>query len=358
MTAASGSNSGFDSARPTINVDGQDYPALASGLLALTIEENVSGLYRCEAQFGNWGTIRNTVDFLYFDRKTIDFGKRLKITIGSSVLFDGRISGLEANFPDGGAPQLNVLAEDRLQDLRMTRRTRTFADMSDSDVLNRIASDHGLSAQINVNGPSYKVLAQANQSDLAFLRERARSIDAELWVGDSKLIAESRSSRNSGTLQMTYGNTLREFSVLADLAQQRTAMHVCGWDVAGKSALKHEATDSVISGELNGDLSGASILSSAFGERKEAIVHTVPHNSQEAQAQAEAFFGMAARRFLVGRGTAQTDGRIRVGGYVDLQGLGPLFTGKYYLAEVRHIFDGARGIRTEFTAERPGLGRV
>ena len=358
MSAATGSNTGFDSARPTISVAGKDYPALASGLLALIIEENVNGLYRCEARFGNWGTIRNTVDFLYFDRSTIDFGKQFMVKLGSTSIFDGRITGIEAIYPEGGPPQLNVLAEDRLQDLRMTRRTRTFADVSDADVLNRIAGDHGLTAQINANGPSYKVLAQINQSDLAFLRERARSIDAELWVEGTKLLAESRSNRNNGTLQMTYGNTLREFSVLADLAQQRTAMNVCGWDVAGKTTLKHETTDSVISGELNGNLSGASILSSAFGDRKEAIVHTVPLSSQEAQVQAEAFFRQTARRFIVGRGTAQTDSRLRVGNHVDLQGLGPLFSGKYYLAEVRHIFDCVRGLRSEFTAERPGLGRV
>ena len=30
--------------------------------------------------------------------------------------------------------------------------------------------------------------------------------------------------------------------------------------------------------------------------------------------------------------------------------------GKYYLAEVRHVFDG-KGLRTEFTAERAGLGK-
>lgn len=358
MPPTRGSHNGFESARPTIQIDGREYPALSSGLLALVIEENSSGLYRCEAQFGNWGTIQNRVDFLYFDRSTLDFGKRITIKKGTSSLFDGRISGLEANFPDGEPPQFTVLAEDRMQDLRMTRRTRTFPDMSDRDLINRIASDHGLTAQINVTGPTYKVLAQVNQSDLAFLRERARTIDAELWIEDTKLMAESRTSRSSGALQMTYGSTLREFSVSADLSQQRTALQVCGWDVAGKSALKYEATDSIISGELGGGVSGASVLSSAFGDRKEVVVHSVPHTSQEAQAQAEAFFKMTARRFLVGRGTAQTDSRLRVGNSVDLQGVGPLFNGNYYLAEVRHVFDGAKGIRTEFTAERSGLGRV
>jgi phage protein D len=157
---------------------------------------------------------------------------------------------------------------------------------------------------------------------------------------------------------MTYGNALREFCVLADLAQQRTSVTVSGWDVASKSEMTHEATAAILSGELNGDSSGVSILSSAFGTRKEALVHTVPLSSQEAQAAAEAFFRASARRFVVGRGVAEADSRLRVGSYVDLQGLGPLFNGKYYLSEVRHRFDGVKGMRTEFTAERPGIGQA
>ena len=347
----------FRIARPTINLDGEDNSDLAEGLLSLLIVENTNGLYRCEALVGNWGSVENTVGFLYFDRRTLDFGKEIKVKLGTDLLFHGKITGLEANFSEGGPPELNVLAEDRFQDLRMTRRTRTFEDVTDSDVINQVTTEHGLTPEANVNGPTYRVLGQVNQSDLAFLRERARSIDAELWLEGSTLYAQSRTDRSRGTVQMTHGNKLREFSVMADLAGQRTSVTVSGWDVSSKTELKHEATDSILSGELNGDMSGASILFSAYGQRKEAVVHAVPLTSQEAQCQAEALFKMSARRFVVGRGVAETDSRLRVGNSVDLQGLGPLFSGRYYLSEVRHRFDGINGLRTEFTAERPGLGR-
>jgi phage protein D len=200
------------------------------------------------------------------------------------------------------------------------------------------------------------LLAQVNQSDLAFMRERARAIDAEVWMDGSTLYAKSRANRNGGTLQITRGNQLREFKVLADLARQRTSVSVNGWDVSSKSGLQYEATESVISSELNGDSSGVSILKSALGERKEALVHTVPLNSQEAQVAAESFFKMGARKFLVGRGVAETDAKLRVGIKVDLQNLGPLFNGKYYVDRVTHIFD-VKGLRTEFCAERPGIGQ-
>jgi len=345
-------------ARPTINIAGKDDPALGLGLLSLLIVDNTSGLYRCEALFGNWGSINNGIGFLYFDRRTLEFGKTFKVKLASDTIFEGRILGLEAHFPEGRSPELNVLAEDRFQDLRMTRRTRTFTDVSDADVIRQIANEHGLSPDVDLTGPTYKVLAQVNQSDLAFLRERVRAIDAELWMDSSTLRAKLRTKRNGGTLKMSYGNELSEFSVLADLALQRTSVSANGWDVSGKAGLHFEATDSIISGELHGDTSGANILAAALGQRKESLAHTVPLTSQEAQAEAEAFFKMCARRFVTGRGIADANSQLRVGSYVDLQGLGPLFNGKYYLSEVKHLFDGICGIRTEFTAERPGLGQA
>lgn len=344
--------------RPAIVIDGQPKPELDGGLLRLEIIENTSGLYRCEAAFSNLGVKDGNSNFLYFDRRVLDFGKALQIKLNDEAMFEGKITALEACFPEGKAPEITVLAEDRFQDLRMTRRTRSFADVTDSDVLNQIAGDHGLRAEVSVSGPSYKLLAQINQSDLAFLRERARSIDAELWMDGSTLKAKPRTDRSTGATELSYGNKLREFTVIADTATQRTSVTVGGWDVSAKSELKFEATESAISGELNGDSGGASVLQSAFGERKESLVHTVPLTSRETQTEAEAYFKMSARRFVVGRGVAETTGQLRVGAYVDLKALGPLFNGKYYLAEVKHVFDLTKGMRTEFVAERPGIGKT
>jgi Bacteriophage probable baseplate hub protein len=348
---------GLKESRPTVVVDNEVNGPLGGGLLTLMIVENTNGLYRCEAKFGNWGEKNSTTDFLYFDRSVLEFGKDFEIKLGNDSIFKGKIMGLEGNFPEGQSPEISVLAEDRFQDLRMTRRTRTFSDVSDADVIKQIATDHGLTPEVDLPGPTYKVLAQVNQSDLAFIRDRARSIDAEVWMSDKTLNAKAHTGRNGDKLQMTYGNQLREFNVLADLAMQRTSVAVNGWNISNKAAMQFEATDSAISSELNGDTSGVSILQSALGQRKEALAHTIPLNDQEAQHEAEAFFRMSARRFVVGHGTAETNKSLRAGSQLDLQGLGPLFNGKYYVAEVKHIFDSTKGLRTEFRSERVGIGK-
>ncbi len=343
--------------RPSIRIDGEDAPRLTEGLLSLLIAETSDGFYRCEATFGNWGNPGGRIGFLHFDRQSLEFGKRLRIQLDNFLLFEGRISALEASFPPDRPPEITALAEDRLLDLRMTRRTRTFTDASDADVFQQIANDHGLSPDIDIPGPTHPVLAQINQSDLAFLRERARATGVELWLAENSLKAHPRPERGDSPIELAYGRQLQDFTVLADLAHQHTSLTAAGWDVAAKNALTHDAGDDALGSEISDGDSGASVLRSAFGERKGSLVHGVPLGSDEVQTLAEASFRHAARRFLTGRGIAESGNGLRVGATLDLTGLGPLFSGAYYVSEVRHRFDGRLGLRTEFRCERPWIGQ-
>jgi phage protein D len=352
------STTGLISARPTILIDGQENSSLVGGLSYLLIVEKTDGLYRCEARFGNWGAKDNSTDFLYFDRQTLDFGKGFQVKLADDTIFSGRITALEAVFPEAQAPEITVLAEDALQNLRMTRRTRSFEDVSEAEIFGKIAGEHGLTPVIDVTSPTSKSIAQVNQSDLAFLRERARAIDAEIWIKDKELNIKTRSKRSKEKISLKYGAQLREFRVIADLANQRTAVVASGWDVSGKEAIRHEAKDSIIGSELGGDTSGIGILQKAFGERREALVHGVPLSRQDAQSAAESFLKTIARQFVVGRGVAEPNAKLRVGNFVELEGIGKLFNGKYYVAEIAHIFDGVKGFRTEFRAERAGIGQI
>ncbi len=351
----------FFPSRPSLTLDGREEPNLSSGITSLLVCETTEGLYRCEMTLGNWGSTGESSDFLYFDRDLLDFGKLVSVSMGvgaaKATIFAGRIMGIEAAFPRQRPPELTLLLEDRFQDLRMTRRTRTFEDVSDDDVFQQIAAQHSLQIETDVEGPTYRVLAQLNQSDLAFLRERARAIDAELWFADDKLFVQSRAKRNSNRLTLTYGRKLHEFSVLADLAHQRTTLSVSGWDVAGKEAITAESAESALQSELNGLQSGRAVLQQALGDRAEQIVHLAPFTRNEAQSLADAHYRTLARRFVTGSAIAEGNAHLRVGTHVTLDGIGALFNGEYYVCEVRHTFNGADGFKTNFQVERMGIGR-
>lgn len=351
----------FFSARPTIRVDGRVAAALGEQqLISLLVEEHVLGLFRCEARVLSWGPVGESEGLLYFDRQLLDFGKPLSVEFGppdnSSAVFAGRITAIEGHFPNDRPPELVVLAEDRFQDLRMERRTRSFEDVSDADVIRQLATAHGLTAEIDLDGPTYRVLAQVNQSDLAFLRERAAAIDAEIWIDNRTLYAQMRSRRSAGSIAFTYGQNLLAFSAIADLAHQRSSVHVCGWDSGGKQAIDEQADAGAISGELGGRRGGSAVLGQALAARHERIASSVPLSSAEARQMAQARYRERARRFVRGAGTVDGNVKVRVGATVDLSGLGPMLSGAYYVTLARHTFDPQSGFRTSFECERPWIG--
>lgn len=350
----------YYASRPRLRIDGEIFDNLGDSLLqSLLVEESTLGLFRCEASFINWGPSGREVGFLFFDRELLDFGKTFAVEFGpageSGPVFAGRISGMEANFPADQDPQFLILAEDRFQDLRMERRTRTFEDITDADLIRQVASQNGMTAQVDINGPTHRLIAQINQSDLAFLRERVAAVDAELWIDDRTLYAQARTRRSHGTMPFTYGDELVEFTVLADLAHQRTAVRVSGWDVGEKKAIDVEVGSSAIQAEVNGRRDGSSVLQ-ALAPRTERISLAVPLSRQEAQSLAEARYRTRARNFVSGHGVVKGNPRLRVGTTIELANVGAFFDGPYYVTLARHSFDSLYGYRTAFHVERPGIG--
>lgn len=342
---------------PQLILDGQDQPGINANISALEVEETIAGLYRCEIELLNFGVN----GYLYFDRRDIDFGMKVEVNTGvedsANPLFTGTITGLEATYIADGGTRLTILAEDRLQDLRMTRRTRTFEDVTDEDVMQQIAQDHGLQTEFEgLSGPTHRILAQTNLSDLAFLRECARRINAEVMVDDTTLVVAKRTSRGSDPITLAYGASLRECQIRADLAHQCTELSVNGWDPQSKTAISEIADDSAIAQELNGLTGGSSILETAFGARKASLVHTVPLSTEEAREVAEARYRERARQFVTGSGTADGDPRIRAGTTLELSQMGPMFDGEYYVVRALHRLSLERGYETEFDIERPGIG--
>ena len=342
--------------RPSVEIEGQRDATLTSGLVSLLIVDTHDGLARCEAVFGNWGG-EQQAGFQHFGRDQLEFGKAIAIKVGDDTLFEGRISALTASYPQGGTAQIGVCAEDRLQDLRMTRRTRAFADASLSDVLNKIANDHGLQAEVDASGETYKLLAQVNQSDLAFARDLARREDAQVWVEGTKLKAVQRARRKGETIDLAWAGKLREFSVGADLSHQRTKLCAAGWNVADKQAAKNDADETAIRSELEGGDGGATILQRAFGERPDTLAHGAPASDAQAKALAEASYRHMARRFVVGRGVAEAKPALKVGAKVNISGVGPLFEGKYTVTDIAIRYDAKAGLRTEFQCDRPAIGK-
>jgi phage protein D len=345
---------------PVVKVDGTRQPDLARDLLRLDIDETTEGLRTLQLHLaGSTSRDQPTTDVVeYLDGKVLDFGKRIEISVGppgdEKVVFVGVMSALEVGFEEGDVPHVTARAEDELMKLRMTQRSATYEKMSDADVATAIAGKHGLTPDVAATGPTYDVVQQFNQSDLAFLRARARLIEAELWALDGTLHFATRDQRKGTAVTLTRGSNLLAVSARADLAHQVSAVHVSGYDASARAKIEAEAPASTIQGEITGGRTGPQTLSRAFGDLPGRRVRDVPLVTEEATAFAKAEMLRRSRRFVTVDGTTSGTAELVVGSRATLAGCGKAFDGDgYYVTRVHHSYDQGRGLRTAFCAERP-----
>ena len=343
---------------PVFEIDDDVKADLARDIVRLEIEETTAGLKTMTAYLVAQGRANGSGEQqqLYLDGSVVDFGKKISVVLGATPaahkVFSGWISGLEANFQEGKEPEVVVFAEDKLMKLRMTRRMKTYENMSDADIASAIASEHGLTPAVDADGPTYDVVQQWNMSDLAFLRERAREIQAEIWVEDETLHFKSRSKRTATELTLVQGNHLVSVRARADLAHQRTKVKVSGYDATQREHIDEEAGGDAIQAEVSEGMTGPAVLERAFGERVSYRVREAPLKSGEASDRARAEMLRRARAFVTVVATTRGSADMVVGSKLKLEGTGHPFEGSgYYVTRVCHTYDSS-GFRTHFEAER------
>lgn len=349
---------------PKFTVDDDVLPELTRDLVFLRVAEANDGLRTLEARFVAFAPTENSdVDELfYLDGSRFDFGSEVKIEIGEesqrSNVFEGRVSSVAAHFQEGQEPEVSICAEDSLMELRLTRRMRTYNNVTDASIAEEIAELHSLEVQAVAPGPEYDVVQQWNMSDLAFLRDRARRIQADVWISDGTLYFQSRGQREGAEITLVQGNHLLSLNACADLAHQRNEVRVSGYDASDRSVIDESADLESIRSEMPEGRTGPEILADVFGEDcKSHRVRDVPLNSEEARQWSNAEMLRRARSFVSVSGTTRGTPTMSVGSRLRLERVGQPFEGSgYYVVKVCHSHELSRGYRTEFVAERAAVG--
>jgi phage protein D len=347
------------SSRPTIRIDEQDFDRAGGLLIAMDMQEQEGGLSALQLRFSNVASDPDGgADFAFEDETELRLGANIAVYSGDQnapqEIFRGVITGLEADFPAREPPELLVLAEDPLQSARMTRRTKTYRDMSIADLASEIASKLSLDPVISGLADQSSVWVQLNESDLAFLRRVLRRIDGDLQVVGNELHVSARKDVQRGELELELFSQLQSVKFVADLSDQVTELTVSGWDSIRGERISATSTGANL-GPGEGR-SGARILADTLGERSEHIGHILVSTDAEARQLADSVFDQRARRFVCAHGRAEGNPALRVGTNVRLVGVSPRFENTYYVVAVCHSFDLVNGYQTQFKAECHNLG--
>ena len=346
-------------ATPTISIDGKVRDRVAELLVEMTVVERDDGLSTLELRLTDFATDRSGAGVTVFIREeSIKLGADITVQAGETgaqrTIFEGTITALESAHTKADAPQLVILAEDALQQARMTRRTTVYEKLTISDISTRIAVNMGLQVDTIDIGDDPTTQVQLNESDLGFLRRILERNDCVLGVSGKLLKISKRGDRQENTVQLRMHQELQRARVLADLAHQVSSVTVSGWDeTQGKRV---SASSQGTSFGPGAGRKGADFLVRTIGDRAEHFGHLAAATDTEAKAIADAAYNERARRFVTAEATTAGDSRIRVGVHVEMSGLGDLFDNTYMVTSATHQYDLTNGYRTSFEAECAFLG--
>lgn len=345
---------------PTIEIGGQSYPLVQQNLVHMRMREKIGGLSSLELSLIDSVEEGGTSHYAAGAGSPLDLGAGVRVfagphEVGALEIFDGQLTGLEAEIREGQPPLITVLAEDRLFAARRRRRSRLFEQQKLGDVIATIAGDYGLTPEARDGvDQTARNWMQADETDLAFMRRILHQFDCDMQVVGNRLQVGRVGMDRRSLVMLAVGNTLISARITADVAEQVNSLTLGSFDPR-EGEVVDASGDAAGFGPGSGS-TGPAILREKFAEVTMHLGRASPLTDADGTTLAEIEGQRRARSFVRVEGCARGNGSLRVGSWVELTGVNPRFANQYAVREAVHHFDLQHGYRTDFVAESAYLG--
>jgi phage protein D len=348
-----------------INVNENPLPdAAVSDIIAVTVYEDVGVPGMFTLRLYNWDMDKLQVKWV--DDANFAEGSPVEIQMGYQdsglkSMIVGEITGLEPAFNSDEPFSLTVRGYDCRHRLLRGRKTRSFAEMTDSGIAEKIAQEAKLTSKVVDSKVKLEYVLQHNQTDMEFLQERARRIGYEVIVLGKELNFRPQQIARPEVLTLSLEDDIVEFYPRSSTLAQVGQVMVRSWDPKTKEAIIAQAQAGKETSTMGGSNSGPQTADKAFGASISSSVNWPMFSQAEADQSALGWFNDMALAYIGGEGLCQGRTELRAGAVVKIEGLGERFSGSYYVVSTRHNISpgtdsvGASGMgcyRTAFTVRR------
>jgi len=195
-------------------------PTLLGQLMETRVETTTGLPDVCTLRFSE-ADAAGSADLKIIDSPKFALGAPLSVKLASPVgtggpkpVFDGEITTVEAEFGarPGGAPvlELIVIGHDRSHRMHRKTTTRTFRQVTVTDVAKKIAQEHGLKVGriAPIGGEPAEVLHQVGETDWAFLSSQVAGHGGELDIAAGALSVVDPTKAVAEVAELIYGETL------------------------------------------------------------------------------------------------------------------------------------------------------
>ena len=271
-------------------------------------------------------------------------------------LMKGEVTAIETDFNASQRTTFTVRGYDRSHRLHRARKTKTYLQVSDSDIASQLAGGAGLSADADSTSGVYPFVMQANQTDWEFLQERAARIGYRVTVED-KTLSFKKPPASPPEVELKWGMTLERFQARMTTAEQPDEVVVYGWDPKKKSAIVGKATSptgNLQNHKAKNSSTGSATVASAFSIKgRHALLNQGVYTQSEADTLAQATLDKMASGFMQAEGHAGGNPAITAGSAVNIKDVGTHFSGKYMVTRALHRYS-MKGYTTQFWCSGSG----
>lgn len=275
---------------------------------------------------------------------------KLSAATGGSpaAVFDGEVTTVEAELGSrhGGEPvlELVVTGHDRSHRMHRMTTTRTFRQVTVTDVARKLAQEHGLKlgTLAAIGGEPAEVLHQVGETDWAFLSRLVSGHGGELDVAGGALHIIDPTKPERPVMDLRWGDNLERFRPRVSTVGQVAQVEVHGWDPKAKKEIvgsaKPNASTPVERAKLDGAVAGTTVL----------VAGAPVSTNGDAKARAVAIASRMGHERVQAEASASGDPRLLAGCYVAVKGVGRRFGGTHRIVSAVHSY-GLRGYRTRLT---------
>lgn len=273
-------------------------------------------------------------------------GSPIEIKVGDekTSIFKGEIVGLEPSY--GEKSRILIRAMNKLHRLLRIRKSRTWTDKSDEEVLKAVVGDAGLTLEWKHDKSiKYKHVYQHNQTDLEFIRVRAARLGCHVWCIDTKVFVKEPDFGATCGITLKVAKSSKDAQLISFAPRLSSAsvvkkVTVRGWNPEKKELI--EGSHSASSSQLG--KTHASAAANDHGKEETFVADHPITSKEEADALAKARLVDMCLTYITGEAQVKgTEPKLELGKTVTIEANseGPEaandpFNGPYYIMGVTH----------------------
>jgi phage protein D len=333
-----------------LKIDGrQASPEVIDAMLDCTIENSLHLPDVCTLRLHDSA-------FRWLDAETFREGSRLQV-LGheekmshSQPLFNGEVVALEMDLAGHGVPTLVVRCFDRSHRLHRGRHSRSFVQMTDTDIVRKIGGEAGFQVHADSSAQVHDWVFQNNQTNWVFLTERAAQNGFRLYVqGENELFFRKVQDQAQDTVTLDWGSNLRSFRPRTATATQVDEVVVRGWDPKTKQAIIGRCEQPNGLPQVGERGTGGDLARQAYGRARMVVTDRPVHSQAEADDLARSICDHIGGHFLEADGLCYGQPDLRPGVMVKIDNIGQRFSGQYQVTSTTHTYTPAYGYTTLFS---------